>query len=109
MAAIPRRDVFYDIADPTRRGIIDLISERSLNINEIAENFDISRSAVSQQLRILVECGVIEITQFGRERFCDVRPQRLDEVSGWLQAQQKVWRSRFGKLENHLKKSENSK
>ena len=105
MAAIAKRDVFYAIADPTRREIIDLISERSLSVNEIAENFDMSRSAVSQQLKILVECGVIEIAQFGRERFCEVRAEQFDEVSGWLQTQRKVWMSRFGKLDKHLKKS----
>src|SRR5687768_804041 len=104
MAATARRDVFYAISDPTRREIIELVSARSLNVNEIAANFDMSRSAVSQHLKILVECGVVEISQFGRERFCEIRGERLDEVSTWLQDHRKAWLSRFSKLEKHLKK-----
>jgi DNA-binding transcriptional ArsR family regulator len=109
MAAVSRRDVFYALSDPTRREIIDLITEKSLNVNEIAENFEMSRSAISQHVKILIESGVVEVSQFGRERFCEVRQEKFDEITSWLQDQRKVWQSRFGKLEKHLKKLENPK
>ena len=48
-----RRDVFQAIADPTRREIINLIAHKSLNLNTIADNFNISRPAISQQIKIL--------------------------------------------------------
>jgi DNA-binding transcriptional ArsR family regulator len=44
-----RRDVFQAIADPTRRDILNLIARHSLNLNAIAEQFDVSRPAISQQ------------------------------------------------------------
>jgi len=52
-----RRDVFQAIADPTRREIIGLLSERSLNLNAVAGHFQVSRPAISKHIRILTECG----------------------------------------------------
>ncbi|MEO7983465.1 MAG: metalloregulator ArsR/SmtB family transcription factor, partial [Bacteroidota bacterium] len=66
-----RRDVFQAIADPTRRQIINMISMQSLNLNAVAENFDISRPAISKHIKILTECGLIVIKQKGRERYCE--------------------------------------
>jgi len=80
-----RRDVFQAIADPTRRDIIDLLSKKSLNLNAVAENFDISRPAISKHIRILAECGLIIIRQEGRERYCDVQLQKLKQVAKWTQ------------------------
>ena len=53
-----RRDVFQAIADPTRREIINLLAYRQMNLNAVADNFDISRPAVSKHIKILTECGV---------------------------------------------------
>ena len=61
-----RRDVFQAIADPTRREIMDLVAHRSLNLNSIAENFDVSRQAISLHIKILTECGLLVIKQQGR-------------------------------------------
>lgn len=58
-----RRDVFQAIADPTRREIIGLLSEESMNLNSLAENFEISRPAISRHIRILMECGLVTITK----------------------------------------------
>ena len=71
------RDVFQAIADPTRREIINLVAKQSLNLNSIAENFDISRPAISQHIKLLTECGLIVIRQEGRERYCDIQPEKL--------------------------------
>ena len=56
-----RRDVFQAIADPTRRAIIQMISKQSLNLNAVADNFDISRPAISKHIKILTECGLVKI------------------------------------------------
>ncbi|HEV3249453.1 MAG TPA: metalloregulator ArsR/SmtB family transcription factor, partial [Puia sp.] len=56
---LTRRDVFQAIADPTRREIIELVSRQSLNLNGIASNFEVSRPAISQHIKILTECGLI--------------------------------------------------
>ena len=61
-----RRDVFQAIADPTRRAIIGLVAFQSLNLNAIAGNFEMSRPAISQHIKILTECGLIMIKKQGR-------------------------------------------
>ncbi|CAN5580956.1 hypothetical protein BH23BAC1_BH23BAC1_46430 [soil metagenome] len=63
-----RRDVFQAISDPTRREIINLIDHKSLNLNTVADDFGISRPAISRHIKILSECGLVVIKQKGRER-----------------------------------------
>jgi DNA-binding transcriptional ArsR family regulator len=79
-----RRDVFQAIADPTRRDIVSLVAFNKLNLNAIAKNFDMSRPAISQHIKILEQCGLVSISQLGRERFCEVQPERLAQLSDWL-------------------------
>ena len=97
-----RRDVFQAIADPTRRGIISLIANNSLNLNAIAENFDMSRPAISQHIKILSECGLIMIRQQGRERYCEARLQQLSEVANWIEPFRKAWADQFDALDHVL-------
>ena len=97
-----RRDVYQAIADPTRREIINLIAAKPYNVNSLAENFEISRQAVSLHLKILVDCGLVTIKQSGRDRFCEARLERLDEVSDWIEQSKKQWVSRFEKLDKYL-------
>ncbi|ULT44705.1 metalloregulator ArsR/SmtB family transcription factor [Niabella defluvii] len=64
-----RRDVFQAIADPTRRAIIGLISREPSNVNYIADKFDVSRQAISLHLKILTECGLVQIKNTGASGF----------------------------------------
>lgn len=97
-----RRDVFQAIADPTRRDIIALLATGPLRLNDIADQFDITRQAVSLHVKILLECGLIEIKQNGRERICEPKLEVLDQVVGWIQQYQAVWLQKFTALEKHL-------
>ena len=76
-----RRDVFQAIADPTRREIISMIAHQSLNLNSVAEKFQQSRPAISKHIKILTECGLVEIKQQGRERYCEALPVVRTEES----------------------------
>ena len=104
-----RRDVFQAIADPTRRDIINLIARKSLNLNSIAENFEMSRPAISQHIKILTECGIVVINQQGRERYCEVQPKKLMEVADWLETFREMWEARFDKLDTLLKEMQSKK
>ena len=97
-----KRDVFQAIADPTRRAIINMLSSQSLNLNAVAENFDISRPAISKHIKILTECGLIEIKQQGRERYCEAKLQKLNEVSKWIEQYRVFWTKKLDALENFL-------
>ncbi|HXS36578.1 MAG TPA: metalloregulator ArsR/SmtB family transcription factor [Flavipsychrobacter sp.] len=97
-----RRDVFQAIADPTRREIINLIAHQSLNLNAVADNFTISRPAVSKHIKILTECGLIVITQQGRDRYCTANYKKLGEVSDWVNQYKTFWTSKLDALERFL-------
>ena len=99
-----RRDVYQAIADPTRREIIDLLASRPLNLNAIADNFAISRPAVSKHIRILTECGLITIHEQGRERICRADLHKLREVSDWTEKYKVFWLEKLDKLEIFLSK-----
>ncbi len=97
-----RRDVFQAIADPTRRAIINMISQQPLNLNAVAGQFDVSRPAISKHIKILTECGLIVIRQKGRERYCEAKLQKLNEVSDWVEQYRKFWNIKLDALEKYL-------
>jgi DNA-binding transcriptional ArsR family regulator len=97
-----RRDVFQAIADPTRREIIHLLAQESMNLNAVADRFDISRPAISRHIKILTECGLITIHAQGRERLCEAKLEPLNEVSDWVTQYRKFWEDKLDSLEIYL-------
>ncbi|MBL4592966.1 MAG: winged helix-turn-helix transcriptional regulator [Flavobacteriales bacterium] len=104
-----RRDVFQAIADPIRRDIIELVSNESLSVNEIAEKFEISRPAISKHIKILNECGIIEINKKGRERFCVIQPKNLMPAFLWIEKYEKLWEDKIDSFENYLNQLQTKK
>jgi DNA-binding transcriptional ArsR family regulator len=98
-----RRDVFQAIADPTRRAIIDRLAMESVNMNSLADQFTMSRQAVSLHVKILEECGLLTIRQQGRERVCIASLQSLRQVSSWVDMYKKFWDQKLDALESYLK------
>lgn len=103
------RDIFQAIADPTRRQIMGMLAQKPLNVNAIAKEFDITRQAVSLHVQFLNDCGLITITQQGRERYCEAQFERLNEVTDWVNQYRKYWDKKFDSLENYLAKIQNKK
>ncbi len=97
-----RRDVFQAIADPTRRQIIDLLSEKESNLNDLIGHFDMSRPAVAKHVHILEECGIVNMKKIGREQWCSVQLETLGEIALWVHKYRRFWNERLDKLENLL-------
>ena len=99
-----RRDVFQAIADPTRRAILNLLAAQPqpLTLNGVAEHFEISRPAISKHIKILAECGLVIIRKQGRERYCEVQLDKLNEVSNWVEQYRMLWEQRFDRLDETL-------
>jgi DNA-binding transcriptional ArsR family regulator len=97
-----RRDTFQAIADPTRREILGMIAHQPLNVNAVAGNFEVSRTAIYKHLKILAECGLVVVKQQGRERYCEAKLEKLSEVSGWIEQYRQFWSSKLDALENYL-------
>ena len=99
-----RRDVYQAIADPTRRAIIQMVAAEPHNVNAIAERFDVTRQAISLHVKILADCGLIQVTQRGRDRVCEARLESLGEVAGWIGQYRRHWERRLDVLENYIEK-----
>jgi DNA-binding transcriptional ArsR family regulator len=83
MSTAPAVDVFRAVADPTRRAILDRLRSSELSVTDLAGPFDMSQPAVSQHLRILLEAGLVEAEQVGRQRLYRLNAQPLREVFEW--------------------------
>jgi DNA-binding transcriptional ArsR family regulator len=92
-------DAFQVIADPSRRQILQLLSKDSLTINALAENFEMSRPAVSKHIKILNNAGFISIQNIGRERYCILKQDGFNELQEWIDHFDKFWASKLKKLQ----------
>jgi DNA-binding transcriptional ArsR family regulator len=93
------QEIFHAISDPTRRQIIDLLADKTMPVNDVAERFEISRPAVSKHIKILNECGLVVIKKEGRKRYCRADTRKLMEVIEWAQRYRKFWNQRLDALE----------
>jgi DNA-binding transcriptional ArsR family regulator len=92
---------FEALADPTRRRIVELVSERERSAGEIASAFEISRPGVSKHLRVLREHGLIRARGDGTRRLYSLDTAGLAEVDDWLG---RFWTNRLDALETELRR-----
>lgn len=102
--ALQRPDPFQAIADVSRRKMLLLLSKEKLSINEMAENFEISRPAVSKHIKVLYEAGLITISDQGRERYCELNQEGFAEIRDWLNYYDQFWKDKLQNLQALLEK-----
>ena|SRR5215831_14929777 len=95
-------DVFQVIADPSRRQMLKMLSKNSMTINALAENFDMSRPAVSKHIKIMYNAGFISITDIGRERYCTLKQDGFNDVQDFINYFGKFWTTKLNKLQTIL-------
>jgi len=95
-------DVFQVIADPSRRHMMRLLSKDSMTINSLAENFDMSRPAVSKHIKIMYSAGFISIKDIGRERYCTLKQEGFNQLQDFINYFDKFWLGKLKKLETVL-------
>ncbi len=98
-------EVFGAISHPARRRMLDLLVDGERPVNAIATRFDMSRPAVSQHLRVLLDAGLVTEQRHGRERRYRLAPERLLPVRDWLSHYERFWDERFLQLQLHLEKA----
>ncbi len=96
--------VFGAISHPARRRMLDLLVEADRSVNAIAEHFPMSRPAVSQHLRILLDAGLVTEQRHGRERRYRLVPARLGPVRDWIAHYERFWDDRLQRLPKQLSK-----
>jgi DNA-binding transcriptional ArsR family regulator len=97
-------DVFGAISHPARRRMLDLLAEVDRSVNTIAGHFQMSRPAVSQHLRILLDAGLVTEQRHGRERRYRFVPERLGPVRDWIAQYERFWDYRLKRLQKLLAK-----
>ena len=97
-------DVFGAISHSARRRMLDLLAESDLSVNAIAGHFEMSRPAVSQHLRVLLDAGLVTEQRHGRERRYRLVPAQLRPVRDWMAYHERFWDEHLERLEKHLTK-----
>jgi len=78
--------VFQALGDPTRRAIVEMVSERPRSVSKLAEPLGVTLTAVGQHLQVLEDCGLVRTEKVGRVRTCSVDPAGLDVLDDWTRA-----------------------
>jgi DNA-binding transcriptional ArsR family regulator len=104
LASNRESDVFGAISHPARRRMLDLLAEADHSVNAMAAHFQMSRPAVSQHLRVLLDSGLVTEQRHGRERRYHLVPERLGPVRDWIAHYERFWDDRLQRLQNQLTK-----
>jgi len=94
--------MFAALADPTRRAILVRLTEGEASVMELAEPFTMSQPAISKHLKVLERAGLISRHREGQRRPCRVRPERLDQLTQWLESYRKLCEANFQQLDTLL-------
>lgn len=98
--------VFRGLSDATRRDILKLLSQGEMSIAEVANRFDITRTAVKKHLQVLQEGGLISVRTEGRTRLSKLNPAALKQADDWIKFFDAFWSDRLGALEAALRSEE---
>jgi DNA-binding transcriptional ArsR family regulator len=106
MVVSPNRgpDVFIAISHLARRQMLDLLTEADRSVSDIAGHFEMSRPAVSQHLRVLLDAGLVTEQRHGRERHYRLVPERLSPVRDWIAHYERFWDDHLQRLQEQLAK-----
>jgi len=91
------------LADPTRRAILQCLSDGEARVTDIARPFAISLNAVSKHIRVLERARLVRRRRAGREHLLSLNPKPLDEAAAWVETQRTFWTARLNTLENLLR------
>ena len=106
VGAPPTTDAFGAIAHPVRRQIVIELASGDKAVRELAAALPITRPAVSQHLRVMLDVGLVTQERVGRQNHYHLRPERLDEVRGWLARLDASWSAAMIRLRHHLEDTE---
>ncbi len=99
--------IFSALADPTRRGILALLSQGPTSVGALAEPFKMSAPAISRHLKVLERAGLVSRTTNAQWRTITLETEPLDTVTTWIEEQKREWNQRFDALDAHLERMKN--
>ena len=94
--------VFYALADPTRRAVLERLSDRPAPVSELAQPFDMALPSFTQHLNVLEDCGLVRSQKTGRVRTYQIAPQPLKAAERWMVKHRAMWETRLDQLDDYL-------
>jgi DNA-binding transcriptional ArsR family regulator len=91
-------DVFAAVASPVRRSLLALLHQGERPATELANSFDLTQSAVSQQLKLLRQAGLVAERRVGRQRLYHLNAGPLREIADWVREYEHFWSGRLDRL-----------
>lgn len=105
---VSSQDVFCAIGDPTRRALLDRLAQGEQSVGELAERFQITLSAISQQLKVLHQAKLVAVRREGRQRIYRLDARPLVRVNTWVARYEQFWHNKLDALEGHLRATPHS-
>ena len=90
--------IFHALGDPTRRAMMEKLSQGPMSASRLAEPFDMTLAAVVQHLQVLEECGLVQTEKVGRVRSCRIEPTGLNAMEQWIRDRRSIWERRLDRL-----------
>jgi DNA-binding transcriptional ArsR family regulator len=90
--------VFHALGDPTRRAIVEKLSEGPTSVSHLARPLEITLAAVVQHLQILEKSGLVHTEKVGRVRTCRIEPKGLSVAEQWIEDRRALWEKRLDRL-----------
>ncbi len=90
--------VFHALGDPTRRGILEKLSQGPLSVSRLADPLSLTLAAVVQHLQVLEESGLVHTEKIGRVRTCRLEPRGFSVARQWIDDRRSLWESRLDRL-----------
>jgi DNA-binding transcriptional ArsR family regulator len=92
------------LSDPTRQRILEILSKGPHASGEIARQFDLTAPAISQHLKTLREARLVRVRPKAQQRFYELDPQGVMELSDWVTGIRAFWAGKLDALEKELRK-----
>ena len=90
--------VFHALGDPTRRAILEKLSEGPVSVSHLAGPLELTVAAIVQHLQVLEESGLVQTEKLGRVRTCRIEPQGFSVARQWIDDRRSAWEQRLDRL-----------
>ena len=101
--------VFHALGDPTRRAILEKLSQGPVSVSRLAEPLEMTLAAVVQHLQVLEESGLVQTEKLGRVRTCRIEPAGLSVAAEWIGERRSMWEHGLDRLGDMLAEPDNKK
>lgn len=102
MSTVQLDQAFAALADPTRRAIVERLTQGDATVTELAAPFAMSMPAISKHLKVLERAGLVTRSRDAQRRPCRLNAGALRMATDWLESNARIWEERFDRLDAHL-------